>query len=141
MTPKIDFENQILVLFDSYFWPFNKSDEKIKSIFAMSAIIPSIWNVFIKFRWHGEKLTDAWSTSHLSQWISVIFCRLSDFLSRDCFSLLVSCFSDSAASSCSFIWPCNFLFSSFRPLVESKKKCININYVVHLLLLVSKLCC
>ena len=42
-------------------------------------------------------------------------------LSRDCFSLLVSCFSDSAASSCSFIWPCNFLFSSFRPLVESEK--------------------
>ena len=66
--------------------------------------------------------SDAWSTSHLSQQTSILYCRLSNFLSRDCFSLLVSCFSDSAASSCSFIWPCNFLFSSFRPLVESKKK-------------------
>ena len=55
---KIDLENQILALFDSYFWPFNKSHEKIKSIFVISAIIPSIWNVFIKFRWHDEKLTD-----------------------------------------------------------------------------------
>ena len=26
---KIDFENQILALFDVYFWPFNKSHEKI----------------------------------------------------------------------------------------------------------------
>ena len=25
---KIDFENQILALFDGYFWPFNKSHEK-----------------------------------------------------------------------------------------------------------------
>ena len=25
-----------------YFWPFNKSHEKIESIFAISAIIPSI---------------------------------------------------------------------------------------------------
>ena len=56
-TLKIDFENQILALFDGYFWPFSKSHEKIKSIFAISAIIPSIWNVFIKFRWHDEKLT------------------------------------------------------------------------------------
>jgi hypothetical protein len=39
---KIDFENQILALFDGYFWPFNKSHEKIKSIFVISAIIPSI---------------------------------------------------------------------------------------------------
>ena len=39
--------------FDSYFWPFDKSEEKIKVIFVM----PSIWNVFIKFHWHDEKLT------------------------------------------------------------------------------------
>ena len=55
---KIDFENQILALFDGYFWPFNKSHEKINIIFVISAIITSIWNVFIKFRWHDEKLTD-----------------------------------------------------------------------------------
>ena len=35
---KIDFENQILALFDDYFWPFNKSHKKIKSIFV-------IWNL------------------------------------------------------------------------------------------------
>ena len=35
---KIDFENQILALFEGYFWPFNKSHEKIKSIFVISAI-------------------------------------------------------------------------------------------------------
>ena len=39
---KIDFENQILALFDVYFWPFNKFHEKIKCIFVISAIIPSI---------------------------------------------------------------------------------------------------
>ena len=49
---KIDFENQILAFFDGYFWPFNNSHEKIKSIFVINTIIPSIWNVFIKFRWH-----------------------------------------------------------------------------------------
>ena len=54
---KIDFENQIFAFFDGYFWPFNKSHEKIKCIFVISAIIPSIWNVFIKFHWHDEKLT------------------------------------------------------------------------------------
>ena len=54
---KIDFENQILALFDIYFWPFNKSHEKINIIFVISAIIASIWNVLIKFRWHDEKLT------------------------------------------------------------------------------------
>ena len=59
LTMKIDFENQILALFDGYFWPFNKSHEKIKSIFVISAIIPSIWNVFIKFHWCDEKLTSA----------------------------------------------------------------------------------
>ena len=54
---KINFENQILALFDVYFWPFNKTREKIKVIFVISVIMPSIWNVFIKFRWHDEKLT------------------------------------------------------------------------------------
>ena len=48
---------KILAFFDSYFWPFNKSEEKIKVIFVISVIMPSIWNVFIKFRWHDEKLT------------------------------------------------------------------------------------
>ena len=48
---------KILAFFDSYFWPFYKSEEKIKVIFVISAIMPSIWNVFIKFRWHDEKLT------------------------------------------------------------------------------------
>ena len=57
LTLKINFENQILALFDVYFWPFNKSHEKINIIFVISAIIASIWNVFIKFRWHDEKLT------------------------------------------------------------------------------------
>ena len=59
---KIDFENQILTLFDVYFWPFNKSHEKINIIFVISAIIASIWNVFIKFLWHDEKLTDVHHT-------------------------------------------------------------------------------
>ena len=31
-----------LAFFDSYLWPFNKSEEKIKAIFVISAIIPSI---------------------------------------------------------------------------------------------------
>ena len=48
---------KILAFFDSYFWPFNKTHEKIIAIFVISAIIASIWNVFIKFRWHDEKLT------------------------------------------------------------------------------------
>ena len=54
---KIDFENQILALFDGYFWPFNKSHEKINAIFVISVTKASICNVFIKFRWHDEKLT------------------------------------------------------------------------------------
>ena len=37
-----DFENQILALFDVYFWPFNKLHEKINTIFVISAIIASI---------------------------------------------------------------------------------------------------
>ena len=49
---------KILAFFDSYFWPFNKSEEKIKIIFVISAIMPPIWNVFIKFRWRDEILTD-----------------------------------------------------------------------------------
>ena len=49
---------KILAFFDSYFWPFNKSEEKIKVIFVISVIMPSIWNVFIKFCWHDEKLTN-----------------------------------------------------------------------------------
>ena len=57
MKLKINFENQILALFEGYFWPFNSSHVKIKSIFVISATIPSTWNVFIKFRWHDEKLT------------------------------------------------------------------------------------
>ena len=56
---KINFENQILALFDVYFWPLNKSHEKINIIFVISAIIASIWNVFIKFCRHDEKLTQA----------------------------------------------------------------------------------
>ena len=47
---------KILAFFDSYFWPFYKSEEKIKVSFVISVIMPSIWNVFIKFRWHDEKL-------------------------------------------------------------------------------------
>ena len=46
-----------MAFFDSYFWPFNKTHEKIIAIFVISAIMASIWNVFIKFRWHDEKLT------------------------------------------------------------------------------------
>ena len=54
---KIDFDNQILALFDLYFWPFNKPHENSNTIFVISAIIASIWNVYIKFRWYDEKLT------------------------------------------------------------------------------------
>ena len=37
LSLKIDFENQILALFDVYFWPFNKSHEKINAIFVIGA--------------------------------------------------------------------------------------------------------
>ena len=47
-----------LAFFDSYFRPFNKTHEKIIAIYVISAIIASIWNVFIKFRWHDKKFTD-----------------------------------------------------------------------------------
>ena len=43
---KINFENQILALFDGYFWPFNKSHENINANFVISANMASIWNVF-----------------------------------------------------------------------------------------------
>ena len=48
---------KFLAFFDSYFWPFNKSHEKTNVIFVISAVMASIWNVFIKFRWHDEKFT------------------------------------------------------------------------------------
>ena len=48
---------KFLAFFDSYFWPFNKSHEKTNAIFVISAVMASIWNVFIKFRWHDEKFT------------------------------------------------------------------------------------
>ena len=90
---KIDCENQILALFDGYFWPFNNSHEKIESIFAISAIIPSLWNVFIKFRWHDEKLSpfpslvsslhrDSLHTLHSPLYIEISY-----------ISFLVQCFS------------------------------------------------
>ena len=99
---KINFENQILALFDVYFWPFNKSHEKINIIFVIRAIIASTWNVFIEFRWHDEKLIavhssmlklkskldiDYWllMTDHEFEWfsinciiISLILCKSND---------------------------------------------------------------
>ena len=62
---------KILAFFDSYFWPFNKSEEKIKVIFVISVIMPSIWNVFIKFRWHDEKLTSAIVWHQCDIWIAI----------------------------------------------------------------------
>ena len=47
---------KLLAFFDSYFWPFNKSHEKINAIFVISVVMASIWNVFIKFCWHDEKI-------------------------------------------------------------------------------------
>jgi len=41
---------KIKAFFDSYFWPFYKSEEKIKVIPVISAIMPSIRNAPIKFR-------------------------------------------------------------------------------------------
>ena len=55
---------KILAFFDSYFWPFNKTHEKIIAIFVISAIMVLICNVFIKFCWHDEKFTPA----RLSGW-------------------------------------------------------------------------
>jgi hypothetical protein len=39
---KIDFENQILALFDVYFLPFDGSHEKINAIFVISATMAGI---------------------------------------------------------------------------------------------------
>jgi hypothetical protein len=39
-----------LAFFDSYFWPSNKTHEKIIAIFVISKIMASIKNVFAKFR-------------------------------------------------------------------------------------------
>ena len=58
----MDFENQIFAFFEVYFWPFGKSHEKINTIFVISAIMASIWNVIIKLLWHDEKLTKAEDT-------------------------------------------------------------------------------
>ena len=48
LTLKIDLENQILALFGGYFWPFNKSHEKTRFIFEISAIISSMtwWKTY-----------------------------------------------------------------------------------------------
>ena len=67
---------KILAFFDSYFWPFDKAEEKSKVIFVISAIILSIWNVFIKFHWHDEKLTrsiTSWKTIFLLLYFTFAF--------------------------------------------------------------------
>ena len=48
---------KIWLFLTAIFGHLAKSDEKIKVIFVISAIMSSIWNVFIKFHWHDEKLT------------------------------------------------------------------------------------
>ena len=73
--PTKSFFRKIRMIFDIENWPwksdfgtfwhlffghltrFNKSHEKINAIFLISATMASIWNVFIKFHWHDEKLT------------------------------------------------------------------------------------
>ena len=77
---------KILAFFDSYFWPFNKSEEKIKVIFVISVIMPPIWNVFIKFHWHDEKLTDVSNEDFVSVWIMQV---KSAFVTTMFFSLLI----------------------------------------------------
>ena len=52
-VPKI---SKKLGFFWQLFW-LNKTQEKIIVIFVISAFMASIWNVFIKFRWHDEKFT------------------------------------------------------------------------------------
>ena len=66
---------KFLAFFDSYFWPFNKSHEKTNVIFVLSAVMASIWNVFINFRWHDEKFRVVFieSMNHyhlLTSWIA-----------------------------------------------------------------------
>ena len=68
---------KILAFFDSYFWPFNKTREKIIAIFVISAIMASIWNDFIKFRWHDENLTYVSLIRSLSFFVKSVFCCLS----------------------------------------------------------------
>ena len=48
-----------MALFDSYYWPFYKPHAKINAALLISVIKVSIWQVFIKFPWHGEKPTSA----------------------------------------------------------------------------------
>ena len=48
-----------LALFDSYYWPFYKPHAKINDILLICVIRDSIWKLFIKFPWHGEKPTSA----------------------------------------------------------------------------------
>ena len=86
-----------LALFDSYFWPFNKSQEKTNVIFAISAIMPSIWNVFIKFRWHDEKLTTAIT--------SLCFCKLNSIAWPQWWS-----FQNKGQLGVDFDWKINFKF-------------------------------
>ena len=88
---------KILAFFDSYSWPFNKSEGKIKVISVISVIMPSIWNVFIKFGWHDEKLTPnldglitGWTKKEFKRvsiiWNSTeIFCLLEiDYIIKNC---------------------------------------------------------
>ena len=69
LTLKIDFEIRFLHFLTAIL-PFNKSHVKINAIFmpflchydfcaifVISKVRASIWNVFIKFHWHGAKLT------------------------------------------------------------------------------------
>ena len=104
-----------LSFFDSYFWSFNKSGEKIKVIFLISAIIPSIWNVFIKFRWHDEKLTpcdDAWIQftnigAYWSQILSTIdfnFLTLYDFKLKPYGAAVISKTGRIACSLVEYFW-------------------------------------
>ena len=66
-----------LAFFDSYFWPFNESEEKIKIIFVISAVMPLIGNVFIKFHWHDEKLT-AVAMQQKNRWCSFFVTQQTD---------------------------------------------------------------
>ena len=71
---------KILAFFDSYFWPFNKTHEKIIAIFVISGIMATIWNVFIKFRWHDEKLT--WHLAIYNPKFSIRFLRIPTFATK-----------------------------------------------------------
>ena len=78
---KIDFENLILALFDSSFWPFNKSHEKINAIYVISAIMASIWNVVYQI------LLTWWKTyfhipTYEKKWMYRYFSRPQDFIKK-----------------------------------------------------------